>query len=69
MTRWGIHEPIDGLAHDEKSRRGDLRIAHDHGKPMKGGLPQLIGISWATADRSPPLLETPGGGFGSMVAI
>ena len=37
---------------------GDLRIAEAHGKPMKSGLPPRIVTSWASADRSPPLLDT-----------
>jgi hypothetical protein len=30
---------------------------------MKSGFPQLIGLSWASADRSPPLLESPACSF------
>ena len=50
----------------KKSRRGDLplaaslrfRIDHDHEEIMGSGFPPLIGSTWATAERSPPLLET-----------
>ena len=38
-------------------RRGDTPIRPAHEKPMERAPPSLIGISWTSAERSPPLLH------------
>ncbi len=58
----GLDDRPNNRVHDKKDKvrrwhkEGRYLIAHAHEGPMKGGSLPLIGFSWASAERSPPLL-------------
>jgi hypothetical protein len=56
---WEANEKRFAITHWQfmGTRRGDTPIRPVHGKPMERASPSLIGNSWASAERSPPLLD------------